>query len=268
MARTVNVDQAERLRGSYRYLFLLSSVLIHCCDRNACASTLCAAHSFERNACYNVHICRREGRWREGSNIVVIERGQHTRHSRTRGWPRPSVCVIAIGARFYCPVHSFIVVIEMRALSPAHSLLLWSNCVLQRASKLPLCAMAWWWHQKCFDWGRPVKCEKSTQAMPQEVGFPSGRASAWVLSVPGAVGATTARDQKLKIWRESRLGVWGMRTDVQTDISAFTKIDTQFCKLRILVASKCLVFYPGRYYTSNFYDFDYYFFSTTVVCSR
>ena len=123
-SRRRGLAQAERLRGSYRYLFLLSSVLIHCCDRNACASTLCAAHSFERNACYNVHICRREGRWREGSNIVVIERGQHTRHSRTRGWPRPSVCVIAIGARFYCPVHSFIVVIEMRALSPAHSLLL------------------------------------------------------------------------------------------------------------------------------------------------
>ena len=200
-------------------------------------------------------------RGREGSNIVVIERGQHTRHSR--GWSLDQAEGLGDGYR-----HSFIVVIEMRALSPAHSLLLWSNCVLQRASKLPLCAMAWWWHQKCFDWGRPVKCEKSTHTAPQEVGFPSGRASAWVLSVPGAVGATTARDQKLKIWRESRLGVWGMRTDVQTDISAFTKIDTQFCKLRILVASKCLVFYPGRYYTSNFYDFDYYFFSTTVVCSR
>ena len=30
--------------------------------------------------------------------------------------------------------HSFIVVIEMRALSPAHTSLLWSNCVLQRAA--------------------------------------------------------------------------------------------------------------------------------------
>ena len=40
---------------------------------------------------------------------------------------------MAIGARFYCPVHSFIAVIEMRALSPAHSSVLWSNCVLQRA---------------------------------------------------------------------------------------------------------------------------------------
>ena len=84
-------------------------------------------HSFEINAttyCCQVHICRREGRGREGRNSVVIERGQHTRHSRTRGLPTPSVCVMVIGARFYCPVHSFIVVIEMRALSPAHSLLL------------------------------------------------------------------------------------------------------------------------------------------------
>ena len=30
---------------------------------------------------------------------------------------RPSVCVIAIGTRPYCPAHSFIVVIEMRAIS-------------------------------------------------------------------------------------------------------------------------------------------------------
>ena len=30
--------------------------------------------------------------------------------------------------------HSFIVVIEMRALSPAHTSLLWSNCVLQRTT--------------------------------------------------------------------------------------------------------------------------------------
>ena len=42
--------------------------------------------------------------------------------------------MMAIGARFYCPVHSFIAVIEMRALSQAHSSLLWSNCVLQRAA--------------------------------------------------------------------------------------------------------------------------------------
>ena len=40
----------------------------------------------------------------------------------------------AVGARFYCPVHSFIVDIETRALSPAHSSLSWSNCVLQRAA--------------------------------------------------------------------------------------------------------------------------------------
>ena len=33
-------------------------------------------------------------------------------------WPRPSVCMMAIGD---CPVHSFLVVIEMPALQPAHS---------------------------------------------------------------------------------------------------------------------------------------------------
>ena len=36
MARAVNVDQAERLRDGYQYSFLLSSALIHCCDRNTC----------------------------------------------------------------------------------------------------------------------------------------------------------------------------------------------------------------------------------------
>ena len=33
-------------------------------------------------------------------------------------WPRPSVCMMAIGD---CPVHSFLVVIKMPALQPAHS---------------------------------------------------------------------------------------------------------------------------------------------------
>ena len=62
------------------------------CDRNACASGCCAAHSFEISACYNLlllrtytFICRTEGRWRERSNNVVIERGQHTPHSGRRG---------------------------------------------------------------------------------------------------------------------------------------------------------------------------------------
>ena len=40
---------------------------------------------------------------------------------------------MTIAARFYRRVNSFIVVIEMRALSPAHSWLLW-NCVLQRTA--------------------------------------------------------------------------------------------------------------------------------------
>ena len=59
---------------------------IPCCDRNACASAGCPAHSFEILLLRTyTFICRREGRWREGSNIVVIERGQHTPLSRTRG---------------------------------------------------------------------------------------------------------------------------------------------------------------------------------------
>ena len=79
--------QAERLRDGYRCSFLLSSALIHC-YRNACnqSSTLVRNKCWLQLTCCYVHMCRREGRWREGSNIVVIERGQHTRHSRTRGW--------------------------------------------------------------------------------------------------------------------------------------------------------------------------------------
>ena len=38
--------------------------------------------------------------------------------------PRPRVCVIVIGTRSYSPVHSFIVVIEMRALSLLSSALI------------------------------------------------------------------------------------------------------------------------------------------------
>ena len=62
-----------------------------CCERHAYASACCPAHSFKINACYNLlllrtytFICRREGCRREGSNILVIERDQHTRHSKTR----------------------------------------------------------------------------------------------------------------------------------------------------------------------------------------
>ena len=103
---------------------------------------------------------------------------------------------MAIGARFYCPVHSFIV-IEMRALSPAHSSVLWSNCVLQRAG-------ASWRDDdlmmapKMLQLRYSSKCEKSTHTAPQEFGFGSGRASASGLSVLGAVGGTTGRDQKFK----------------------------------------------------------------------
>ena len=45
--------------------------------------------------------------------------------------PRPSVCVMAIGTRSYCSVHSFIVVIEMRALQLLSSTLVRNKCLLQ-----------------------------------------------------------------------------------------------------------------------------------------
>ena len=53
--------------------------------------------------------------WREGSDsVVVIERGQHTRHSRR--WGLVQAERVRDGYR-----HSIIVDIEMRALSLAHS---------------------------------------------------------------------------------------------------------------------------------------------------
>ena len=67
------------------------------------------------------------------ASIGVVQsnvRSQHTRHLRWSGWPSPSACVMAIGTRSYCPVHSFVVVVDMRALNPAHSSLL-SNWVKQ-----------------------------------------------------------------------------------------------------------------------------------------
>ena len=90
------------------------------------------------------------------------------------------------------------VVIEMRALSLLSSALV---VVIELRATTCCClaflwAMAWWWYQKCFDWGRPVKCEKSTHTTPQEVGFGPGRVSAWWLPVLFAVGGSTARDQK------------------------------------------------------------------------
>ena len=57
----------------------------------------------------------------------MIERGQHTRHSRR--WGLAQAEGLRDGYR-----HSPIVAIKMRALSHAHSSLLWSNCVRQRAA--------------------------------------------------------------------------------------------------------------------------------------
>ena len=80
------------------------------------------AHLFETSAWYNLlpctHLSKRDGR--EGSNVVVIDSGQHSRHSTRRAF-RP----LRHGCR------RLFIVIEMRGLSPAHS---WSNCVLQRAA--------------------------------------------------------------------------------------------------------------------------------------
>ena len=60
---------------------------------------------------------------RLGSSSQTLEVNTHGT-SGDAGWPSPSACVMAIGTRSYCPVHSFVVVVDMRALNPAHSSLL------------------------------------------------------------------------------------------------------------------------------------------------
>ena len=61
------------------------------------------------------------------TTLLLLSREVNTPGTPGHGvWPRPRVCVMAVDTQF-------IVVIEMRALSPVHSLL-WSNCVLQRAA--------------------------------------------------------------------------------------------------------------------------------------
>ena len=95
------------------------------CDRNACASTCCPAHSFEIRlatiyCCYvRTHLFaeKRDVGGREANNVVIREvNTPGTQGDGVR--PRPSVCVMAIGD---CSGHSFLVVIEMPALQPAHS---------------------------------------------------------------------------------------------------------------------------------------------------
>ena len=79
---------------------------------------------------------------------VKSEKSIHTSPQEVRGgagWPRPSACVMAVGTRFYCPVHSFIVVIEIRALSLLSSTLV---VVLEinacyNLLVFHICVMAW-----------------------------------------------------------------------------------------------------------------------------
>ena len=97
-----------------------------CCVRNKCLLQLTGVSYFcaeNRIRQFIFAACGREG----SSIVVVIERGQHTRHSRR--WGLAQTEGLSDGYR-----PSFIVVIEMCALNPAHSSLLWSNCVLQRAA--------------------------------------------------------------------------------------------------------------------------------------
>ena len=54
-SRRWGLAQAERLRDSYWYSFLLSSALLHCCDRNACTQLIVQRTRFcDRIACYSV----------------------------------------------------------------------------------------------------------------------------------------------------------------------------------------------------------------------
>ena len=103
----------------------------------------------------------------EGSNIVfVIERGEHTRQSRR--WGLAQAEGLRDGYR-----HSFIV-IKMRALSPAHSSLLWSNCVLQRAAA-SLCDDGLMMAPKENASIEVVQSNvRSQHTAPQEVGLGSG----------------------------------------------------------------------------------------------
>ena len=99
--------------------------------------------------------------------------------------------------------HPFFVVIERLSLSPAHSSLLWSNCVIQHAAA-----------SLCDDWTRNdaigvVHSNARSQhtRRRRRLGFAQAERLREGYRVLGAVGGSTARDQKSKNWRESRLGV-------------------------------------------------------------
>ena len=111
--------QAERLRDGYRYSFLLSSALIVVIEMRELQPAVQHTRHCDRITCYNLRcFCVTT---QDDNSIGVVQakvRSQHTRHFRRWGWPGPSACVMAIGTRSYCPLHSFIVVIEMRSLQP------------------------------------------------------------------------------------------------------------------------------------------------------
>ena len=87
---------------------------------------------------------------------------------------------MVIGTRSYCPVYSFIVVIEIPALQPTvqHTLRCVRNkCLLQLAAASHLCGGLMMVCQKCFDRGHPVNClicKRPTHSALLEMGF--GRA--------------------------------------------------------------------------------------------
>ena len=158
--------QAERQGDGYGYWFLLSSALLRCCDRNACTlptvqHTLVVVFEI-KYACENilVHLC----------DSVMVPIGASI-----------DVCV-------YCQIckrstHPALQEIEMRGIQPTaqHTrrcvVLEIKSCYNLLSVHIGICV---WIDavQKRSDWGRPVKCGKSTHTTPQGVGFGPDRVSA------------------------------------------------------------------------------------------
>ena len=158
-------------------------------------------HTFKISAWYNLLLPVHNNlsmrvTWEEGSNTVVIERGQHTRHSRRRALAQSERPLDGYRCS-YLLSNALIHCCYRDACTQSGELVV----VVVELGDDGLMA------QKCFDWGRPVKWQKSTRTAPKEVGVGSGRASAWGLSVVGAVGGATPRG--IRSWNigESRLGV-------------------------------------------------------------
>ena len=122
--------------------------------------------------------------------------------------------------------HSFIVVIEMRALSPAHSSLLWSNGVLQRAAA-SLCdddlIMA------------PKMLRLRSSGQMRQVNTHGAVGRVWLrpsvcVRVIGARCRRGLNRQGSEVENMARVTPGCVRdADRQTNRSAFTKVETQFC---------------------------------------